>query len=435
MSFQFLNSRGNIIHDPRDSENDSLEINRNKKLKLDNVFDSLNNIYTKSFKSNESILIVFYDQNSIIYSTHPTFTHQLFEDETINITKNWNEKSMNSTILIKVHIRCSDLFHIFEFSSVLDKNDIAEFKQQLEKVIPEKHSILQSNFTTSKMNSSVFPENCLEFKSRNLITSFESGNDSFEIYLSTAKDKGSAKLMHTCEQIAMWLIETADFIDFFDDRWEVLYLFKVVDKIRYIVGYTTLFNFRNPFSGSKLRICQSVIFPPFQRNKLGQKLTTCVYKLALKRLDVVEVTVEDPCLGFCRMRDLTDIQWFFDNFVLKKSPNGDLLTSALNSISDSDIKRVSEHLKLTKLQTYFIQEALLYYELLSKHKNIRKESDKNHEKYQDFRLRIKRRLMKTNDDIKSITNKESKINALDEYFKDEEVRFENSFKLIHGLVQ
>lgn len=103
----------------------------------------------------------------------------------------------------------------------------------------------------------------------------------------------------------MWYIETADSVDFSDNRWEVLFLVQTpaaecsgkhlnnstddgsvhVAKLSYhvdevLVGYFTLFSFRNPFAGCKIRICQALIFPPYQSKGFGKELLHATYSLA-----------------------------------------------------------------------------------------------------------------------------------------------------------
>ena len=88
------------------------------------------------------------------------------------------------------------------------------------------------------------------------LNSFSSGNDTFDMYLATHKDVGACELLSRAEKIAMWFIETADAVDFVDERWEVLWIYTtVVDdadsgvKSNVLAGYMTLFTFHNPFAG------------------------------------------------------------------------------------------------------------------------------------------------------------------------------------------
>lgn len=71
----------------------------------------------------------------------------------------------------------------------------------------------------------------------------------------------------------------ADSVDLTDDRWEVFYLFQeetarevLGEKWRpeALVGYFTVFGFRNPVKGVSLRICQALVLPQFQRQGRGE---------------------------------------------------------------------------------------------------------------------------------------------------------------------
>ena len=56
----------------------------------------------------------------------------------------------------------------------------------------------------------------------------------------------------------------------------------------------------------RLRISQFVIMPPFQRRGHGQQLLRAIYSLARSMPHCVEVCVENPSPGFCKLRDKTD---------------------------------------------------------------------------------------------------------------------------------
>ena len=67
-------------------------------------------------------------------------------------------------------------------------------------------------------------------------------------------------------------------------------------------GYITLYSFQNPFAGTRVRICQALILPSFQRRGLGRELMWHVYNIVYNRPEVSEITVEDPCPGFQALR-------------------------------------------------------------------------------------------------------------------------------------
>jgi hypothetical protein len=52
-----------------------------------------------------------------------------------------------------------------------------------------------------------------------------------------------------------------------------------------------------------------LVLPPYQGRGLGRHALLEVYALASRREEVLEVTVEDPCPGFQRLRDAVDMEW------------------------------------------------------------------------------------------------------------------------------
>ena len=145
--------------------------------------------------------------------------------------------------------------------------------------------------------------------------------------------------MARAERIAMFFIETADLIDFTDSRWEVLFVFhkKTVSKqtrstkgaddfIWTFVAYTTLFSFRNPFVGTNLRVCQSLVLPHMQGQGFGREMLRAVYSIAAERKHIVEVTVESPCEAYQRLRDCVDYEWLSESIraqnEARSSPGG-----------------------------------------------------------------------------------------------------------------
>jgi histone acetyltransferase 1 len=174
-----------------------------------------------------------------------------------------------------------------------------------------------------------------------LIECFIVDNQIFEIFLVTAKDTGATEFLNKAEKVAIWFIETADSVDFSDERWEALFLFRKniknittntstttttttlitelsssdttqeTDEV-FFAGYFTLFTFNNPIVGSKIRICQALILPHLQNFGLGKKMLHTIHKLANERSHVVEITVEDPAVAFQRLRDVVDFECFLN---------------------------------------------------------------------------------------------------------------------------
>ena len=148
-----------------------------------------------------------------------------------------------------------------------------------------------------------------------------------------ARDPGLREVFERQQRLATWFIDGASPIDLDDGRWEVLTLYAsalptgapaaaatttagaaapsaatTAATVDATVGFVTLFTFRNPFAGAKVRVCQALVLPPYQRAGHGFRLLSAAYAAcALARPHVTEVTVEDPAPGFVRLRDATDL--------------------------------------------------------------------------------------------------------------------------------
>lgn len=320
-------------------------------------------------KANEFIKLIFVDtfhdqstdslpessQLNNYYST-PTYTHQLFEEERINFLsettraafiKNYqlscsNDKSYiqtESQPALLIYIKCSDLTHYAATRSIYDLGDREMLMAKIQTALPRNSISQKATEIDDKLSS--YCQYCNSVQGTtppgNLLATFESAIDSsstltptsscFEIFLATAKDNAASELLQRAEKIAMWYIETADSVDFSDERWEVLFLYhiKIVcgnndtlqdfsdtdqgPTISNFAGYMTLFTFHNPILGSKIRVCQALVLPHMQGRSLGRKMLLTVYELAQSRSNIVEVTVEDPAPAFERLRDMVDCEW------------------------------------------------------------------------------------------------------------------------------
>ena len=126
----------------------------------------------------------------------------------------------------------------------------------------------------------------------------------------------------------------------------------------YFSGYFTLFTFRNPVAGSKLRICQALILPHLQGKGLGREMLLAVYRLAEERDDVAEITVEDPAVTFQRLRDKVDFQW-------AKIKVDSSLNDVLNHSTKEFISNISKSCKFCHSQSVFVSEAIKLYTIIN----------------------------------------------------------------------
>lgn len=188
----------------------------------------------------------------------------------------------------------------------------------------------------------------------------------------------------------------------------------------------TLFTFRNPFVGAKLRVCQALILPIYQGQGWGKKMLLEVYKRTSDRVDTSEVTVEDPAPGFQFMRDAVDIEW-----ALKHK---DMI---YNNNSIIEVADMASKLKITEIQAQFVVSAFQFHEIYPNSEIV--SSDEEIESfesesatYRSFRLSVKRSLIKFNKDLKSLP-KEEMQRELDNMYGLEKDRFIKVRKLIQKL--
>ena len=194
-------------------------------------------------RANEIIDLVFIgDTLTSSYVINPTFTHQLFDQENITNLSHPHESR------IKIFISCFDLSSYVEFNSHVKLSEQETLQHQLEKGLPTTFEKVTSSTQALKkiiISDSVPPGKCIH--------KFQVDDESFEIWNSKYSDNGSAKMLQRAESLALWFIESADSIDFSDERWELITIYHVKrptnkdTKYYYFGGYYTLFTFRNPF--------------------------------------------------------------------------------------------------------------------------------------------------------------------------------------------
>ena len=164
----------------------------------------------------------------------PLFTHQIFDDEIIPLST-CDEVKIN----IKVNTDLSSTVVVSHCSSRDDEDYILHKLKSISPIITDENT----GFSEP-----------IGFK----LNDFKVGNENFEVYLASCKDKGANTLLQRAEKLAMLYIETADSVDFTDSRWEVMWIYSSSEnlasggKSSTLAGYMTLFTFHNPFAGNRV---------------------------------------------------------------------------------------------------------------------------------------------------------------------------------------
>jgi hypothetical protein len=422
-----------------------------------------------SCRANDIIKLSFVDpfclaSAAVLTSCKPEYSHQLYEQEQVDL----KSKDQNKIPSATVFIRCSDLAHHISTEFFADSEEKNVFLEQMKIGLPAESTTFRDigERQDDAVSSDLLFDNSIEASHQpvgSLLNQLNFSGEEFELRLASHKHyPESTRLLRRAEKVAMWFIETADSVDFEDERWEIIILYqKKTDssgtEYRLFGGYMTLFTFHNPFAGSKLRVCQALVLPHLQGKGMGREMLLAVYRIVAERPDVVEVTVEDPCPAFERLRDAVDTEWAMQLFAgraaASSSTSGDddkgvadvgagyddiKLQLAAQSAKTINAAELKEKLKLTTAQTNFAIECLQFAPIAlaavdtgNEVADVEKHSP---EEYRVFRLAVKRRLLKDNSHLKA-QPKDVMQKELDALFSEMLVRYRNVFKFILRQVQ
>lgn len=366
--------------------------------------------------------------NDDLLFSGPTFTHQLFDDELFDFLEPRLEPVDLTTLLI---FRLNDLRCRVILPRGLSPRETELLREGLLRGVPA---------DTEFVNHTDEVEDCVDdfaqagkpltVRVGNSIHTFVSSRgESFEIWLASAKDAGCSEVWKRFEKVAVMFIETADGVDFSgDDRWQCLWLAKCNrDSSFSLVGYYTLFSFRNPYAGTRLRICQALILPPYQGQGLGRQLLAATYRMAQRNAEVVEVTVEDPAPGFQQLRDAIDFEWC-TTLHPKITRAGVALLNDSTSVT-SKAREVAAELKLTSSQVQAVIEAVQLHALRS---TLDAHAGADGAAMASFRLRVKRRLLAENPDLRTRPKAEMQT-ELDELYEEQLQRLERLDKHVSRI--
>ena len=433
---------------------------------------------TEPYVANEVIDLVFIEpgnQDEDPAVSSPEFTHQLFENEELAFIESEpaGDDEADDFLRTSVLVRLDDLRHAVMLPAGLSEKELGLFKDGLQLALPPDTKVLphDPDIDTAIDEFSAEPCVCSAVPGK-MVHSFKTrGKESYELWLATNKDGGAVELLSRFEKLAIWHIETADSVNFSgDDRWQVMFLVRRRKARSLFVGYYTLFTFRNPFAGNRLRICQALVIPPYQGKGLGREMMLAVYRMCASLPEVIEVTVEDPAPGFQRMRDSVDLEWacekelhgegsrcgmshesFFDTLLSPPSPSGAHAAGALAALA--------KELKLTLAQTTFVYEAWRYFLFREKSRAKLQRADDDADKTQTdskasknqgddiddegdedeedeemkaFRLEVKRRLLKANSELAKL-DKPNMQSRLEDLYSQECARYDQVASRIQGI--
>jgi histone acetyltransferase 1 len=248
-----------------------------------------------------------------------------------------------------------------------------------------------------------------------------------DFVLTLADGEFASEYHHSIQNLALFFIENADAIDLTSTPtgsggfWKILYLFLKQDTFHYaLCGYMTLFHFHSPFRkpnpGIVVRICQALILPPFQRQGHGKVMLRTVYDTSLisaPTMDthsrVIEINVEDPAPAFAALRNAVDWDLLRESIQSNRSwiPNHYLEEGTFNVLQDKDVHQAAIMSRIIPQQIHIAYELWKLSQI-----SEQKESERQ------YRLMVKKRLLKNNRDIlSSFDTREERQAVLDEIWK------------------
>ena len=222
-------------------------------------------------------------------------------------------------------------------------------------------------------------------------------------------------------------IDGASFIDDEDPRWEVFVVAEEEDdKSISFVGYATTYPFsalrtteeKSITFAERIRISQVFISPIEQAKGHGSQLLQNIYNDAISR-NAVEVTVEDPSLGFRLLRDVTDLRLCYER---------DLLDASKPFAIDEEGALVE------KLRTSLLLTLGQAKRCLEVHQ-LRHTDKEDEDSYKKYRLWVKRRLFKENLEVLDQYDTEERKKKLGEIFEDYEKEYTEAIKRINARLE
>ncbi|KAJ3091979.1 histone acetyltransferase 1 [Quaeritorhiza haematococci] len=212
----------------------------------------------------------------------------------------------------------------------------------------------------------------------------------------------------------LYYIEGASFIDEHDPRWEVALLYVAsMPTIQSLAASTSLHLFYFALE-LRMRISQFLIFPPYMNKGHGGTLYRSLYDHFMSREDVAELTVEDPNDHFQDLRDRNDMRYLlshnafsFPKSGASSSGNKDSFIVAKPPLDAKSLQAFQRAFKLSKRQAERCCEMAMLKGLKAN----------NEEEYKAYRLQVKRRIYRQNEETLESFEPEERLAKLDETYR------------------
>lgn len=242
----------------------------------------------------------------------------------------------------------------------------------------------------------------------------------YEVYHSTWETPGFREYHRRMQLFILLFIEGGSYIQEDEDKWEFVVLYERRTKkdnsgfTYHFAGYSSLYPFWCWPDKVRLRLSQFVILPPYQHAGHGSALYSAIYQLALRRDDVVELTVEDPSEAFEDLRDRNDLKMLqsleaFMHEGIQPAPDATDTLGKLGPPADKHwVEKWRRERKIAARQFHRLIEMLILQRLEPSAQLAQKA----------FRLQVKERLYRFNYEILSQLEKEERLEKLEETFQN-----------------
>ncbi|KAM8934620.1 histone acetyltransferase type B catalytic subunit [Pelodytes ibericus] len=309
---------------------------------------------------------------------NPEYSHQLFGDDEVA----FGYKGLQILLYYSAG-SLSTMFRMQYSAKVNDKFDSVQADDVESKI----RDIVPAGFCTGTDDFISLLEKEVNFKPFGTIVhtytvhNEEAGEDiTYQICKADMTCPGFREYHERLQTFLMWFIETANYIDVDDERWDYFLIFEKYNKdsttLFATVGYMTIYNYYVYPDKTRPRVSQMLILPPFQGEGHGAQLLETVHRYYISTPNILDITAEDPSENFVRLRDYVLVKLCQDLpcFSPEKLHSG---------FSQEMVTEAQQKLKINKQHTRRVYEIL----------RLRATDLSDAEKAREYRLEVKKRLV------------------------------------------
>ena len=305
------------------------------------------------FTSND--LIPEYAQRSF----RPNMIHQVFGNDGII----YGYRNLNIDIYFLANsAKCFVDLHYTEVTSddMPHHSQPDDILQKLTPWLPEDYYLDKKKFMVALDKEKHFKQYGQLLHTVQLYNEREKTSYKYYFNICSTEEPGFAKFHSRFQCMIVWYIDGASQIDVEDPNWMFIYVYesrkygKYCDTTGlYPVGFATIYKFFHFPDKVRARISQFFILPSCQGLGIGTHLLKTTYEIIGGLANVIDITVEDPCPAFTRMRDFLDCQLLMELEPFKKN-------SINKGYSNVMFTEANKHYKINKRQCRRVYEILRF---------------------------------------------------------------------------